>query len=73
MVIQGANDPRVLQAESDQIVEAVSKNGTPYRYEIYQDEGHGFTKKQNKISSSKIILEFLDEYLKKSIFEEENS
>ncbi|WP_059358648.1 alpha/beta hydrolase family protein [Parachlamydia acanthamoebae] len=73
LVIQGANDPRVLQAESDQIVEAVSKNGTPYRYEIYQDEGHGFTKKQNKISSSKIILEFLDEYLKKSIFEEENS
>jgi dienelactone hydrolase len=41
MVLQGANDPRVLQVESDEIVEAVKANDVPVVYELYPDEGHG--------------------------------
>ena len=46
MVLQGANDPRVLKAESDEIVAAVRKNGVPVEYIVFPDEGHGFTKKK---------------------------
>ena len=49
MVLQGANDPRVLKAESDEIVAAVKKNGVPVEYIVFPDEGHGFTKKKNQI------------------------
>ena len=65
MVLQGANDPRVLQVESDEIVEKVKANGVPVEYVIFKDEGHGFRKKDNQIESNKRILEFLDKYLKK--------
>ena len=65
LVLQGANDPRVLQAESDQIIEAVSHNGIPYRYIVFDDEGHGFAKKKNRMAAGKAILDFLDEHLKK--------
>ncbi|MBL8512358.1 MAG: S9 family peptidase, partial [Betaproteobacteria bacterium] len=44
IVIQGANDPRVIKPESDDIVEAVKKNGVPVEYVVFADEGHGFTK-----------------------------
>lgn len=64
LVIQGANDPRVLKAESDQIIEAISKNDIAYRYVVFEDEGHGFSKKQNRLTVAKVILEFLDEHLK---------
>lgn len=64
LVIQGANDPRVLKIESDQIIEAVNKTGVPNRYLIFDDEGHGFVKKQNQMKAAKVILEFLDEHLK---------
>ena len=64
IVLQGANDPRVLKAESDEIVEAVKKKGVPVEYVIYEDEGHGFRKRKNQIDSNKAILEFLDKYLK---------
>ncbi len=64
MVLQGANDPRVLQVESDEIVEAVEKNGVPVEYVIFPDEGHGFMKKENEIKGYGQILEFLDKYLK---------
>ena len=49
MVLQGANDPRVLKVESDEIVAAVKKNGVPVEYIVFPDEGHGFTKKKNQI------------------------
>ena len=49
IVLQGANDPRVLKAESDEIVAAVKKNGVPVEYVVFPDEGHGFTKKKNQI------------------------
>jgi dipeptidyl aminopeptidase/acylaminoacyl peptidase len=64
LVFQGANDVRVLQAESDEIVAGVKKNGVPVEYYLYPDEGHGFVKKQNQITTSKRTLEFLDKYLK---------
>lgn len=64
MVIQGANDPRVLQVESDELVAAVKENGVPVEYVLFDDEGHGFTKKANRIAASNAYLAFLDKYLK---------
>jgi dipeptidyl aminopeptidase/acylaminoacyl peptidase len=64
MVLQGANDPRVIKPESDDIVAAVKKNGVPVEYVVFGDEGHGFTKKKNQIEGYRKILEFLDRYLK---------
>lgn len=65
MVLQGANDVRVLQAESDEIVEGVKKNGVPVEYIVFDDEGHGFRKKENEIKGYGQIVVFLDKYLKK--------
>ncbi len=64
MVLQGANDPRVLQVESDEIVEAMRKNNVPVEYMIFPDEGHGFVKKENEIKGYGAIVTFLDQYLK---------
>jgi protease II len=64
MVLQGANDPRVLQVESDEIVNAVKENGVPVEYVLFPDEGHGFRKKENEIKGYGQILTFLDTHLK---------
>jgi dipeptidyl aminopeptidase/acylaminoacyl peptidase len=64
LVLQGANDPRVLQAESDEIVAKVKANGVPVEYVVFADEGHGFTKNKNRIEGYGKVLEFLDTYLK---------
>lgn len=64
LVIQGVNDPRVLKVESDEIVAAVRANGVPVEYVVFDDEGHGFTKRENRISASEAYVDFLDEYLK---------
>ncbi|MCB0373336.1 MAG: S9 family peptidase [Muricauda sp.] len=64
IVLQGSQDPRVLQAESDEIVAGVRKNGVPVEYVLFEDEGHGFVKKENQITAYSKILEFLDVYLK---------
>ena len=64
IVVQGANDPRVIKPESDEIVAAVKKNGVPVEYVIFPDEGHGFTKKKNQIEAWNSIRAFLDKYLK---------
>jgi len=64
MVLQGANDPRVLKVESDEIVAAVEANGVPVEYVVFEDEGHGFVKKENQIEAWGQILLFLDKYLK---------
>jgi dipeptidyl aminopeptidase/acylaminoacyl peptidase len=64
MVLQGANDPRVLQVESDEMVAAVKKNNVPVEYVVFSDEGHGFVKKENEIKGYGQVLEFLDKYLK---------
>ena len=65
LVIQGANDPRVLQVESDELVEAVRTNGVPVEYVVFPDEGHGFQKKENRITAAETYLSFLDKYLRK--------
>jgi len=64
LVLQGANDPRVLKVESDEIVEAVRANGVPVEYIVFDDEGHGFTKKENQLRGYEAIRRFLDRYLK---------
>ncbi|MEM8932079.1 MAG: prolyl oligopeptidase family serine peptidase, partial [Acidobacteriota bacterium] len=66
MVLQGANDPRVIQPESDDIVEAARANGVPVEYVVFDDEGHGFRKKENREEGYTAILDFLDQYLKQS-------
>ncbi len=64
MVLQGKNDPRVILAESDDIVAAVRKSNVPIEYVVFDDEGHGFSKKKNQIEGYGKILVFLDTYLK---------
>ena len=64
LVLQGANDPRVIKPESDDIVTAVKKNGVPVEYVVFADEGHGFTKKKNQIEGYSAVLKFLDQHLK---------
>ena len=64
MVLQGANDPRVLQVESDEIVDALQKNEIPVEYVVFEDEGHGFRKKENQLEGYRKIKNFLDLYLK---------
>ena len=63
LVVQGANDPRVLQVESDELVEKVRANDVHVEYVRFEDEGHGFRKRENRITASKAYLRFLDEYL----------
>ena len=64
LVVQGANDPRVLQVESDELVAAVRENEVPVEYVLFDDEGHGFRKRSNRIEASEAYLRFLDTYLK---------
>jgi dipeptidyl aminopeptidase/acylaminoacyl peptidase len=64
IVLQGANDPRVIKAESDDIVAAVKKNNVPVEYIVFPDEGHGFSKKKNQIEGYSAVLKFLDQHLK---------
>ena len=64
LVIQGSNDPRVLQVESDELVAAIQANEVPVEYVVFPDEGHGFRKKVNQITASNAYVKFLDEYLK---------
>ncbi|HTH30171.1 MAG TPA: S9 family peptidase [Lacibacter sp.] len=65
LVLQGSNDPRVLQVESDEIVAGAKKNGTPVEYVLFPDEGHGFVKKENQIKAAAETLKFLNKHLKK--------
>jgi len=64
LVLQGANDPRVLKLESDEIVAAVKRNGVPVEYLVFPDEGHGFTKKKNQVAGYGAVLKFLDAHLR---------
>jgi len=63
LVIQGANDPRVLKVESDEMVAAVKKNGVPVEYVVFPDEGHGFRRKENRITAAEAYRTFLDRHL----------
>mgnify|MGYP003376864209 CR=1 FL=1 len=59
LIAQGANDPRVKQAESDQIVSAMQARGIPVAYALYPDEGHGFARPQNNLSFAALAEAFL--------------
>lgn len=62
LVIQGANDPRVVKAESDQIVAALKDQGTEVEYIVLDDEGHGFSRKANEIMVYTAMAEFLERH-----------
>lgn len=64
MVLQGANDPRVLPVESEDIIAKVKANGVPTKYVLFPDEGHGFRKKANQTAAYTAILAFLDQYVR---------
>jgi dipeptidyl aminopeptidase/acylaminoacyl peptidase len=64
-VIQGARDRRVVQAESDQIVAKLRARGLAVRYDVYPDEGHGFTKRENEIRAWSDVGSFLVEQLRR--------
>ncbi len=64
-VIQGANDPRVVKGESDQIVERLRARGVAVRYDVYDDEGHGFTKRENELRALRDTATFFEEHLLK--------
>lgn len=63
LIAQGANDPRVKQAESDQIVAAMQAKKLPVTYVVYPDEGHGFARPQNRLSFYAIAEGFLSQCL----------
>jgi len=63
LIGQGANDPRVKQAESEQIVAAMKEKGLEYEYVVFPDEGHGFAKPQNRLKFFAIAEKFLAKHL----------
>jgi dipeptidyl aminopeptidase/acylaminoacyl peptidase len=63
LIAQGANDPRVKQAESDQIVQAMQERGIPVTYLLYPDEGHGFARPENNLSFYATAEDFLAQCL----------
>jgi dipeptidyl aminopeptidase/acylaminoacyl peptidase len=63
LIGQGANDPRVNKAESDQIVAAMRKNNKPVEYYVFPDEGHGFARPTNNMAFNAVTEEFLAKYL----------
>ncbi|MFP9058989.1 S9 family peptidase [Natrialbaceae archaeon A-chndr2] len=62
-VLHGENDPRVPVGEAEQVVEAAREQGVPVRKLIFEDEGHGFSKLENRIEAYSEIAAFLDEYV----------
>ncbi len=63
LIAQGANDPRVKQAESEQIVAALEKAGIEHDYMLFADEGHGFAKPENRLKFFAAADRFLSRYL----------
>jgi dipeptidyl aminopeptidase/acylaminoacyl peptidase len=63
LIGQGANDPRVKQAESDQIVRLMQQKEIPVTYVLYPDEGHGFARPENRLSFNAVVEAFLAEHL----------
>ncbi len=63
LVIQGATDPRVVKGESDQIVEKLRSLGRTVEYRVFEDEGHGFTKRQNELEAMRLSADWLERHL----------
>ncbi|MFT4891617.1 MAG: dipeptidyl aminopeptidase/acylaminoacyl peptidase [Halobacteriales archaeon] len=62
-VLHGANDPRVPLGEAEQIVEELEDRGVPVRKLVFEDEGHGFAKLENRIEAYRAVVGFLDEHV----------
>ena len=62
-IAQGANDPRVKQAESEHIVEAMKEKGIDYEYLLFPDEGHGLAKPENRLEFYAAAEKFLAKHL----------
>ncbi len=69
LVIQGVNDPRVVKAGSDQIVQALKDKGRDVEYMLPEDEGHGFSKKENEIAVYQKILSFFTQFVTSKVEE----
>jgi dipeptidyl aminopeptidase/acylaminoacyl peptidase len=63
LVIQGATDPRVVKPESDQMVERLRSLGREVEYEVFEDEGHGFTRRSNELRAFRLSADWLENYL----------
>jgi len=63
LIIQGANDPRVVKAESEQMVARIKELGREVEYIVFEDEGHGFTKPANYLKALKSSALFLEKHL----------
>ncbi|HLX19781.1 MAG TPA: S9 family peptidase [Gaiellaceae bacterium] len=63
LVIQGAKDPRVVQSESDQMVERLRELGREVEYVVFEDEGHGFTRYANEVRAYRLTCEWLESHL----------
>ena len=63
LIAQGANDPRVKQAESEQIVAAMEEKGIDYEYLLFEDEGHGFARPENRLKFYAAAERFLAKHL----------
>jgi dipeptidyl aminopeptidase/acylaminoacyl peptidase len=63
LIGQGANDPRVTQIESEQIVDAMKKKGIDHEYLLFGDEGHGFAKPENRLRFMEAAEAFLAKHL----------
>jgi dipeptidyl aminopeptidase/acylaminoacyl peptidase len=63
LVIQGATDPRVVKPESDQLVDKLQSLGREVEYVVFEDEGHGFTKRPNEVKAMKLSADFLERRL----------
>ncbi|MDO8632579.1 MAG: S9 family peptidase [Phycisphaerales bacterium] len=63
LIGQGANDPRVKQAEADQIVKAMQDKKIPVTYVLYPDEGHGFARPENRMSFNAVAEAFLSQHI----------
>ena len=63
LVMQGANDPRVVKPESDQMVERLRELGREVDYVVFEDEGHGFTKRENQVRAARLAADWLERHL----------
>src|SRR5918998_2502695 len=63
LVIQGANDPRVVKPESDQMVERLRSLGRTVEYMVFEDEGHGFTKRENQQRAFRLAADWFERHL----------
>ncbi len=63
LVVQGAKDPRVVKPESDQMVERLRSLGRDVEYEVFEDEGHGFTRRSNELRAFRLSADWLEKYL----------